>query len=186
MLQKCARRGFFNKVFGKQEPISYKTTKVLPLNQQLLFNVVVDVNEYDQFIPWINESKVHPDTRVENFENGVRMGRFDAETKIGFSSLSFAYMSRVTFEEPYSVLSLAEDSRIFQGLYSHWKIEPLEEDLCEVEYNIRMTFSNPLYTHVTKSFFDYLATNINKAFEQRCLEKYYKDRPISVKTPKKI
>jgi cell shape-determining protein MreC len=36
-----------------------------------------------------------------------------------------------------------------------------------------MTFSNPLYSAITLRFFDYLANNINHAFEKRCQELYY-------------
>ena len=43
-----------------------------------------------------------------------------------------------------------------------------------------MTFANPLYSSVTTHFFDYLANNINKAFEKRCEELYYKDRALGV------
>jgi hypothetical protein len=47
-----------------------------------------------------------------------------------------------------------------------------------------MTFANPLYSSVTTHFFDYLANNINKAFEKRCEELYYKDRALGVKKGK--
>lgn len=63
------------------------------------------------------------------------------------------------------VISSAERSRIFDGLYSHWTITKIEEDICEIDYKISMTFANPLYSSITSHFFDYLAKNINKAFE---------------------
>lgn len=63
------------------------------------------------------------------------------------------------------VLSESEKTRIFDGLYSHWQIKQIDEDVCEVHYNIRMTFANPLYSSITNHFFDYLAKNINKSFE---------------------
>jgi ribosome-associated toxin RatA of RatAB toxin-antitoxin module len=66
------------------------------------------------------------------------------------------------------VVSIAENTSIFDGLYSEWTIKEIEKDKCEVFYKIEMTFSNPLYSAVTKNFFDYLAKNINKSFEQRC------------------
>ena len=47
-----------------------------------------------------------------------------------------------------------------------------------------MTFANPLYSSVTTHFFDYLTNNINKAFEKRCQELYYKDRVLG--GPKKV
>ena len=79
----------------------------------------------------------------------------------------------MSYEYPNWILSEAENSRIFEGLYSRWEIKNLGEHQCEIVYNIQMTFSNPLYSSVTTHFFDYLANNINKAFEKRCYELYY-------------
>jgi hypothetical protein len=47
-------RAFFGKF--KQEPIKFKTSKVLPYSQENFFKVVKDVQDYEKFIPWINSS----------------------------------------------------------------------------------------------------------------------------------
>jgi hypothetical protein len=44
--------------FGKQEPIKFKTSKVLPYSQENFFKVVKDVQNYEKFIPWINSSRI--------------------------------------------------------------------------------------------------------------------------------
>ena len=90
----------------------------------------------------------------------------------------------MSYDYPHWILSESQNSRIFEGLYSHWEIRKLDEDVCEIVYNIQMTFANPLYSSVTTHFFDYLANNINKAFEKRCEELYYKDRALGVKKGK--
>lgn len=102
--------------------------------------------------------------------------------KIGFSSVSFTYVSHVSYETPRWVLSEADQSRIFEGLYSHWEIKKIDENSCEIIYNIEMSFANPLYSSITTHFFDFLANNINKAFEKRCYELYYKDKEPKVKS----
>ena len=57
--------------------------------------------------------------------NGRNHGKFDAETKIGFSALSFSYISHVSYKEPTYVLSESYNSRIFQELYSEWEIKKI-------------------------------------------------------------
>jgi len=57
--------------------------------------------------------------------NGRNHGKFDAETKIGFSALSFSYISHVSYREPTYVLSESYNSRIFQELYSEWEIKKI-------------------------------------------------------------
>lgn len=41
-----------------------------------------------------------------------------------------------------------------------------------------MEFTNSLYTSITRQFFDLLTSGVNKSFEQRCFDLYYKDREI--------
>ena len=76
-------RGFLG-VF-KQEPIKFSTSKVVPYSQENFFRVVKDVQDYDKFIPWINQSRLLANTIEDRFEGGSKRGRFDGEVKIGFS-----------------------------------------------------------------------------------------------------
>jgi coenzyme Q-binding protein COQ10 len=120
---------------------------VVPYAHEAFFDVINDVESYQQFIPWITESRVLPETLVK--KGASTSGRFDAEVKIGFTSLSFSYISKVSYEENKWVLSEARKSRIFDGLYSHWDLRPTGSDECEITYNIQMKFANPLYSAVT-------------------------------------
>ena len=102
---------------------------------------------YQKFIPWISKSLILPGSLHEIEDpKGIIKGSFDGETKIGFSAVNFAYVSKVTYETPSVVISEAGESRIFEGLYSHWTIKRIEDDVCEIHYKIRMTFANPVYT----------------------------------------
>lgn len=38
-----------------------------------------------------------------------------------------------------------------------------------------MTFANPLYSAVTRQFFDLLASTMNQSFQDRCRDLHYKD-----------
>jgi ribosome-associated toxin RatA of RatAB toxin-antitoxin module len=83
--------------FGKQEPIKFKTSKVLPYSHEIFFKVVKDVQDYEKFIPWINSSKIIQDTIAQEEQYSKKPGKFEGEVKIGFSQLSFAYISRVSY-----------------------------------------------------------------------------------------
>ena len=37
---------------------SQKEEKIVPFNQQQMFNLVADVDKYEDFLPWCNSSKV--------------------------------------------------------------------------------------------------------------------------------
>jgi hypothetical protein len=42
----CPKRLIFGGVFSKQEPIKFKTTKVVPYSQERFFKVIKDVDDY--------------------------------------------------------------------------------------------------------------------------------------------
>ena len=129
------------------------------------YSVIRDVADYQNFVPYMTKSII-----LEQKEN-----KFDAETTIGFSSVNFSYISKVSFREPSYVLSVSGQqapgsvsSKIFSELYSLWEIEAFSEHQCRVKYKCQMTFANPLYAGVTRQFFDFLAKNAQQSFIDRC------------------
>lgn len=98
-------------------------------------------------------------------KNGVRQGKFDAETQIGFNAVNFSYVSKVSYKEPSYVLSVSsKETSIFTELYSLWEIQKVDKHKCQVKYKIQMTFNNPLYSAVTNQFFNFLATTMHECF----------------------
>ena len=92
--------------------------------------MVRNVNDYQNFVQYMTKSEIFENTHKRSVKNGVKKGKFDAETTIGFQVVSFAYISKVTYKEPYYVLSVSGkqaegsvSSKIFSELYSLWEIE---------------------------------------------------------------
>ena len=102
----------FRNVFTS-EPIVYETKMTLPYSQAHFYNVVSDVEQYSQFVPYMTKSSVF----------NRKAGQFSATTHIGYSSVEFEYESKVTYKEPSMVLSQStSDSKVFSELYSLWRI----------------------------------------------------------------
>ena len=69
----------------------------------------------------------------------------------------------------------ADNTAIWNSLHCVWRIKEIDEKTCECVYDINLEFANPLYSAVTRTFFDLLAYNVNTAFEKRALELYRKN-----------
>lgn len=105
-----------------------------------------------------------------------------ASTKIGFNLVSFSYNSLVSYKNPivpvkitrlgqeWWISSVSASSTIFNNLESTWSIKNTAPNTCTVDYRIKMEFANSLYASVTRQFFDFLVTNINAKFRDRCAE----------------
>ena len=125
---RVARRGFFTAA----PPIQFETSKELPFLAHRFFGVVKDVDAYADFIQFMTSSVVFADTKTERITNNKREGAFDAETRIGFQAVSFAYLSQVSYSEPvtlkrhkqqsWRISSISPTASIFNKLESHWRI----------------------------------------------------------------
>ena len=137
--------------------------------------MIKNVGDYHNFVPYMPKSTVFTDSIQEKEENGIKRGKFEANTEIGFSVVNMSYVSKVSYEEPNWVLSESYNNDVFQTLKSLWEFKRIDEHETEITYKINMTFNeHPLYQMVTKNFMHLLANQLDKAFEQRCYELYYK------------
>ena len=175
--------GWFSN-FTKNEPIVYETNQILPFRQDHFYSVAIDVDRYHLFVPYMTSSRILQNTHKTKIRNGVKHGKFDAETAIGFKGLvNFSYISTTTYKEPSYIFTVSGkqadgsiSSMIFDELYSTWEISEIPKikgssetsvplgDSCQVTYKISMTFANSLYSSVTRQFFDVLAKHMQKSF----------------------
>lgn len=80
----------------------------MPHSQEDFYQVIRDVDKYQEFMPFMTNSQVIAGTESEKKLNGIQQGRFNANTTIGFRGLvDFTYMSKVSWKEPFYVLSIA-------------------------------------------------------------------------------
>ena len=113
------------------------------------------------FLPWWTNSEIFPES-IKKFTE--KEGEFKGRLTIGYSSVNFSYDSHVTYKDFSTIISVSNGNSAFDELYSKWNIEDMTYNKWMVNYEVKMTFSNPLYSRVTKLFFNNLVVNINDAF----------------------
>jgi len=86
--------------------------------------------------------------------------------------MNFHYDSHINYIDDTTIISSSQGNSVFDELYSKWFIQEHSFGKCMVNYEVKMTFSNPLYSRVTKYFFDSIVVNINDAFEEACNQGY--------------
>lgn len=96
------------------------------------------------------------------------MGKLD----IGFKTVTFSYDSHVQYVDFHTIISTSKGGNVFDELYSKWNIQEHSFNKCMVNYEVKMTFSNPLYASVTRYFFDTLVVNATDSFIKACNMSY--------------
>ncbi|CAH8455197.1 unnamed protein product [Heterobilharzia americana] len=127
------------------KPQSYKERRLLGYSPEDMFDIAVDVGRYSEFVPWCNQSDI-----VERGESNML-----ARLGVGFPPLSESYISRITFQRPKHLKSVAQNAHMFHHLINEWHIQPGLPDnpqSCFLEFSVDFEFRSPLYSNIAGLF----------------------------------
>ena len=145
---------------------SLDQTRILPFSAQQIYQLVMDIEKYPEFLPWckqakiishISDSDLHADLLI-NFKNFFEKYRSDVQ----FGKLpNNGYFVDVTaIEGP------------FKTLVNKWKFYDIEPAKCRVEFFINFEFNSFILSKLIGSIFERATEKMMAAFEARALEIY--------------
>ncbi|EDV26261.1 uncharacterized protein TRIADDRAFT_22596, partial [Trichoplax adhaerens] len=141
-----------------------------------VFQVVADVTDYAEFIPWCRSSKV-----VRPIPNG-----FLATLEVGFPPISETYTSVVTLIRPTLARAVCKDGRLFKHLETTWRFSPglaNNPNTCFLEFEIIFEFNSSIHNQLSGLFFEDIVKKMISAFDKRCHEIHGPDRHIPLADP---
>jgi len=131
-----------------------------------MYDVVVDVARYREFVPWCIRSEiikpVYPDM-------------FKAHMEIGFQVVKEHYIALVTHHKPTLVKSVCSEGRLFNHLITEWRFLPgidKEPRSCVLDFSVSFEFRSILHAKLAHMFFDEVVRQMVSAFLKRA-EKLY-------------
>jgi len=139
--------------------------RLLPHTPEQLFELVVDVERYPEFLPWCVATRV----------SGRRADGFMAEMVIGFKMFRERYVSRVDVDRPYRI-DVSHFRGPFKHLRNHWIFEPAEGG-CIVDFSVDFEFHSRLMERLIGSVFHEAVRRMVTAFERRAAELYARVPP---------
>lgn len=139
--------------------------RILKVPCDRLFQIIQDVDQYQEFLPLCTASKVLRRSDCGAF--------FDASLTVGLPPLfSETYCSRVHIQRESLVVSTKSlQSKRFDSLSSEWKLQNLSKDnqvLTHVDFQVEMTVSDPLIVTILDRVLQEVAGRQVDAFEKRC------------------
>lgn len=131
-----------------------------PIN--ILYDVVSDVDNYQHFVPWCKQSAV---IRRKDKTH------ITAELEVGFSLFSEKYSSEIELNEPFSVVAVSKETKLFEYLRTEWKFSPSSNNanFTWVTFQVDFQFKSSLYNEVSNLFLKEVINKMVHAFEDRCL-----------------
>ena len=129
-----------------------------------MFRLVTDVDQYKNFLPWCNQSKVLQSSGLE----------MDAEVGIGMAGLNQVFVTHNTHIENREVhMKLIKGP--FSNLDGTWTFEPVGDSsqrACKVTLSLEYGFASATLAAVVGPVFDKIAASLVDAFVKRAEQVY--------------
>ena len=140
---------------------SIKLTRQSPFSAQQMFDLITDVDRYDEFIPYCTASRVRQRSDTEML----------ADLAIGYKMLRETYSSRIELgASPLSVM-VRQAKGPFRHLFNQWVFEDTETG-CEVRFELQFEFAVPLLRRIIQPMMNRVVERFIAAFETRALDIY--------------
>lgn len=146
---------------------TYSQQSVSPYSPRQLFDLVMDINAYPQFLPWVTSATIIHQTPEETI----------AELDVQFKHLHQHYTSRVTpsppngGHAPCGILVQAIDGP-FHHLDNRWNFTPLEDNTTQVVFHIDFAFKSRMLNSLLGIVFGRAVHDMHSAFTQRAEQLY--------------
>jgi coenzyme Q-binding protein COQ10 len=138
-----------------------KLTRQSPFTAQQMFDLITDVDSYDQFIPYCTAARVRQRSDSEML----------ADLAIGYKMLRETYASRIELGASPLTVTVRQAKGPFRHLFNQWVFEDTETG-CHVHFELQFEFAVPLLRRIIQPMMNRVVERFVAAFEERALEIY--------------
>ncbi len=140
---------------------SHSEQRLLPYTPQQLFELVVDVERYPEFLPWCL---------------AARIGRREpqcvtADLVIGFTMVRERFTSFVSFDRDLLWVKTRNVKGPFRHMRSDWSFKQHDEG-CLVDFSVEFEFRSRVLQKLIQSLFEEAVRRMVTAFEARAVDLY--------------
>lgn len=134
---------------------------LVPYSDQKMFDLINDVLEYPNFLPWCGGSKVIEETDTS----------LTASITIAFKGVHKTFTTCNTLARPGEINIDMVDGP-FSKLHGTWTFKALEDNACKINLDLDFGFSNKIVGAVIGPVFKLIADSMIDSFCKRADELY--------------
>jgi len=136
----------------------FEETRVLPVDAKTMYDLVMDIESYPAFVPWICGAEL---LEVKEHELSAELTMDLAGTKHKFQTVDY-FM-------PHKLVEIRLLTGPFKFLESVWTFEYIDEHSCEVHFSIEFEFKHMMLDIVASPLFGAACRTMVKTFEKRAV-----------------
>ncbi len=129
--------------------------KTLPFSAEQMYDLVVDVSRYHEFLPWVAAARIRSNTDEELL----------ADLVVGFKALKETFSSRV-LKTPKSKVVVEYLDGPMRHLHNQWLFEETAGG-CIVDFTVDFAFSNRIFEALAGQYFSTAIRKMTDAFVKR-------------------
>jgi len=145
---------------------THSETRHLPYTAQQMYDLVADVGQYPEFLPWCSAARIRATSELENSTV------LEADLVISFKVFRERFASRVTLYSSVHVIDTEYLDGPFRYMKSNWAFAEAENGGCEVSFFVDFEFRNAILQGIIGVVFNEAMQRIVRAFERRAGELY--------------
>ena len=131
--------------------------RTLNYNAEDLFNLVLDIENYPEFIPYCSASRI-----ISKNNNKIV-----ADLVIRYKFFNDTFRSYVEYDIKNLIISVKYSEGPLKSLYTNWKFNKLSKDKTLIIFDIEVNFKFNLLNKFLKNFYNYIENKLIVNFEKR-------------------
>ena len=135
--------------------------KNLPYTPEQLFDLVIKIDQYPEFLPWCIASRINKKTDHEIY----------ADIVIGYKMIREKFGSKVTFEHPHTIRVEYLDGPM-KYLSNKWEFIRESDGSCTIDFYVDFEFKNAFLQSMMGLFFNEAVRRMVSSFETRARDLY--------------
>ena len=140
--------------------------QIVSYTRDQMFDLVSNIDEYKEFLPWCNDSKIISREKFDDYEVVI------ADLEIGYDQFVYTYRSEVKLSKDKSFINVKNLDGPFKYLTNEWKFADIDENNSEIEFMIDFELNLSLLNVLMKKFFNLAFQRMVSAFIDRAKEIY--------------
>jgi coenzyme Q-binding protein COQ10 len=126
--------------------------RTLPYSAEQMYDLVIDVRRYAEFLPWVAAVRIRSDSDTEML----------ADLVVGFKALKETFSSRV-LKTPKSKVTVDYLDGPLRHLHNQWLFEETPGG-CIVDFTVDFAFQNRIFEALAGQYFDTALRKMTDAF----------------------
>ena len=140
-----------------------KTSKkevIINHSAKKLYDIVLDIEKYPEFIPWCSEVRIISKTNK----------KIISDLLIKYKYFKKTFTSDVRFDPNSLIINVNYIEGPLKNLQNQWRFEIMQDKKTRVHFLIKFEFNNFIYQKISEIFFDLIENEMIKSFKKRADE----------------